>query len=178
MRGILMRDGPISISNDLDSKYAPEIARLANDSTIAEFIGGHGFPHPYTTEDALYFFSMNREEGSHEFAIDFIIFLDEKPAGVIGLKDIDYYDGKAHVGYWVGKEFRSKGVASGALKLVCEFSRKTLNIGRLYTKVMENNPASMKVLLRNGFSMEGFERDSFRVDGGYRSMLLLARIMR
>ena len=75
-----MKEGQISISNDLDGKYATEIARLANDSTIAEFIGGHGFPHPYTTEDALYFFSMNREEEKREFAVDFIIFLNERPA--------------------------------------------------------------------------------------------------
>jgi len=177
MHPYVLKGTLVSLSSDLNEKFAPAIAELANDSTIAEAIGGHGFPHPYLTEDALNFFNMNRKAEKTEFAIDFIIFLSDKPVGIIGLKDIDHEDRKAHVGYWVGKEFRSRGAASEALSLVCRFSQHTLGIRRLYTKVLEDNPASMKVLLRNGFTIEGYERDSFFSNGKFHSMFLFARIL-
>jgi RimJ/RimL family protein N-acetyltransferase len=167
----------ISLSNDLNDSYAEEFARVANDPLIPDLIGGHNFPYPYLKEDAINFFHLNRDDGKRAFALDFIIFHGKSIAGVIGLKDIEYEDRKAHVGYWVGKEFRSRGIATEALGLVCNFCRDSLSIRRLYTGVLENNPASMKVLLKNGFTIEGYERETMYLNGRYVSMFRLARIM-
>lgn len=167
----------ISLSTDLKDSYAVKFASLANDPQIPRLIGSHGFPCPYREEDALNFFHMNRQTGKEVFAMDFLVFHEGELVGVIGLKDIDHQDRKAHVGYWIGKEFRSRGIASEALELVCQFSLETLKLNRLYTRVLENNPASMKVLLKNGFSIEGYERDSMFLDGKFISMFLFGRIL-
>ncbi|MEM0157367.1 MAG: GNAT family N-acetyltransferase [Thermoplasmataceae archaeon] len=167
----------VTLSNDLRATYAGAIAELANDPVISRNIGGHGFHFPYTIEDAIDFFSMNREDGRKFFAIDFIIFVDEAPAGIIGLKDIDYVDRKCHVGYWIGRKFWSRGIASESLDLVARFAAGEISMHRLYTGVLDFNVASMKVLLKNGFSIEGVERDAYFMDGKFWSMIRFARIM-
>lgn len=166
----------VSLSNDLDPSLAPEIADLANDRDISRNLGGHSFPFPYTVEDALFFFNKNREEGSKFFAIDFIIFHSGRPVGIIGLSDIDYLDHKCHVGYWIGRKYWGKGLVSEALALVTEFARSVLSMHRIYTGVLEFNTASMTVLLKNGYTVEGIEREAMFWDGKYWSFLRFSRI--
>ncbi len=166
----------VSLSSDLDSSLAPEIAELANDREISRNIGGHFFPYPYKVEDALAFFSKNREEGRRFFAIDFIIFHSGHPAGIIGLSDIDYTDNKCHVGYWIGKKYRGKGLATESLGLVTDFARNELSMHRIYTGVLDFNTASMSVLVKNGYSVEGIERETYLMDGKYWSFVRFARI--
>ena len=52
----------LRLTNDLRLKYALQISRIANDPEIARRIGGHGFPNPYTEEDARIFLVMNAVE--------------------------------------------------------------------------------------------------------------------
>lgn len=177
MKHYKLQGEKVTLSNDLRTGYAEAIADLANDPVISRNIGGHGFHYPYTIEDALNFFNMNREDGRKFFAIDFIIFVDGTPAGIIGLKDIDYVDRKCHVGYWIGKKFWSRGIASESLELVTRFAAGEISMHRLYTGVLDFNVASIKVLLKNGFSIEGVERDAYFMEGRYWSMIRFARIM-
>ncbi|MCL5732181.1 MAG: GNAT family N-acetyltransferase [Candidatus Thermoplasmatota archaeon] len=177
MKHYKLQGRTVTLSNDLKASYAEAIAELANDPVISRNIGGHGFHYPYTIEDAINFFTMNREDGKKFFAIDFIIFFDGTPAGIIGLKDIDYVDRKCHVGYWIGRKFWSRGIASESLGLVTRFAADEISMHRLYTGVLDFNAASMKVLLKNGYYIEGVERDTYFMEGRYFSMIRFARIV-
>lgn len=176
MKKYFLKGERIDLSNDLDIKYAPTIADLANDIDVIRNVGGHGFHFPYREEDALNFFTMNRDEGKRFFAIDFLIFFNGSPAGIIGLSDIDYTDRKCHVGYWIGKKYWGKGIASEALSMITDFAHGEISMHRIYTGVLEFNSASMKVLLKNGYWVEGIERDSFFMDGRFWNMIRFARI--
>lgn len=166
----------VTLSNDLDMKHAPELARLANDREIFEKLAAHTFPHPYTVESARDFFDMNREDGASYFAIDFLVFAGEKLAGAIGLKDINRIDLNAQIGYWIGREFWNNGYASEALSLMLKFSREELDLVRLYAKVLDCNLPSLRVLLKNGFVVEGFEKNAFRMEDGFHSFFLAAKL--
>lgn len=166
----------VTLSNDLSEEHAKAIAELANEYDIMRNIGSHGFPYPYTLQDALFFISKNRETYSKAFAIDFLILVDNEIVGVIGLSDIDYDDRSAHVGYWIGKKYWNKGYASEALKLMREFASDELSLRRLHTSVLEYNPASLKVLLKNGFAIEGYSKDAFYFEGKYYAFFKLGRV--
>lgn len=166
----------ITLASPIDMRHAEEIAALANDIEIRDSIGAHSFPHPYSVDNAREFIDRNREMGNTVFAMDFLILYQNRPAGVIGLSDINYLDRKAHIGYWVGKQFRRKGIATEATGLVVGYAFTALKLRRLQTKVLEDNVASMKVLVNNGFEMEGIERESFFVNNRYASMILFSRI--
>ncbi len=167
----------VRISNHLHRKYAREVARIANDPEIARNIGAHTFPNPYTEEDALIFFEHNRKDGKKHFAMDFLIFSGDQLVGIIGLKDINYTDLNAHVGYWIGKEYWNHGFASDALALVSKYCRSELGMIRLYTSVLDYNLPSLRVLMKNGFKVEGYKEKCFRMDDGFHSMFSVSKLL-
>lgn len=171
-----LRGKRVTLQSPIDISYAAEIAELANDRSIRENIGAHGFPYPYTEEDASDFINRNRSTGTLPFAVDFLILHKGKPAGVIGLGAINFMDNNAHIGYWIGSKYRGLGLATEATGLACGYAFGTLRLHRLQTKVLDGNVPSMRVLQKNGFEVEGTERDSFFIDNEYKSFILFARI--
>lgn len=176
MQDFMLKSKRLTLSSNLAHEYAEALAKLANNKRIAKDIGSRGFPNPYTTEDALFFFDKNREEGDSFFDVDFLIFVGGKVAGAIGLSEIDWTDRKAHVGYWLGEEFWHMGYATEALGAVVDFARDELKLVRLYAKVLDYNMPSLRVLMKNGFNVEGYERKTFKMEEGYHSLFLVARI--
>lgn len=171
--------GPrVTLSNELKPEYAEELAEQANSLRISENIGGHSFPYPYTAEDALFFLEKNREEGKSFFQIDFIIWIGGSIGGVVGLGEIDRTDGKAHVGYWLGEKYWNRGYATEALSLISEFAEKELKLVRIYSKILDYNLASLRVQLKNGFKVEGYERMAFKMKDGYHSFFLTAKLFK
>lgn len=174
---MFVRGKYVSISSDLKEENAQEIADAANCEDIHMMIGAHYFPFPYTREDALDFINLNRMSGSETFMVDFLIRKEETIVGIIGLSDINMADRSAHVGYWISCNHRNRGYASEALGLVCDYARDSLGLFRLHTKVMEINTASLRVLLRNQFKVEGYERSAFLFKGKRHDMFCLARLL-
>jgi RimJ/RimL family protein N-acetyltransferase len=168
---VILTSGKISLETPLEIDNASELSTLANDESIGKTIGIRAFPYPYTIDDAESFITKNREDNGKPFIIDWFIAFEGKKVGIIGLSNIDYENKSAHIGYWINSQYRKRGIATSALGLVVEYSKKTMNLHRLYTKVMHNNPSSMRVLLKCGFSIEGIERDSLLLNGTYFDML-------
>ena len=68
---------------------------------------------------------------------------------------------KREIGYWIGKEFWGKGIATGAL---AEFLRRAQE-RPLYAHVAKHNLASIRVLEKCGFALCGENEDFSTVDG-------------
>ncbi len=70
-------------------------------------------------------------------------------------------DGEREIGYWVGREFWGKGIASESLKqfLGQEMRRP------LFAHVVKHNVASQKVLEKCGFEIVGSDKWSPNADG-------------
>ena len=58
-------------------------------------------------------------------------------------------EGPGHIGYCISKKYRGKGYATEGLKLTLEKARQ-LCIHEVYMSVNKDNPASLKVQLKNG----------------------------
>src|SRR5262245_57285020 len=68
--------------------------------------------------------------------------------------------GERRVGYWLGREYWGKGIASAALS---QFLRR-VTTRPLYARVAQHNIASIRVLQKCGFTMSG--EDTFQgIDG-------------
>lgn len=166
----------VRLSDDLDRKHAREIASLASDPEIRRSIGSHGWPYPYSEQDAIFFLERNRMSGGSYFQRDFLIWSEGHIVGVIGLSDIDMDNMNAHVGYWIGRKYWNMGYASESLSMICQFAEKNLHLRKLYTRVLDFNLRSLRVLMKNGFVVEGFIRECFMQDGKFYSMFEVARI--
>ena len=62
---------------------------------------------------------------------------------------------KAIVGYRVSKRFTSKGYASFCLAELVKIAKIEFGVQALEAKVLDNNPASKHILLKNGFKVIG-----------------------
>ena len=61
------------------------------------------------------------------------------------------HDGERYVGYWLGREFWGKGIATQALTAFLEI----VTARPLYAHVVKHNVASIRVLEKCGFVFEG-----------------------
>lgn len=96
-------------------------------------------------------------------------------AGCIIVGWVQWVHRSATVSYWLGERFTGKGLATESLKLV---SQKLFSIGinRLELSAAVNNPKSIAVARRAGFSEEGVSRDFERINGIFRDHLRFSRL--
>jgi ribosomal-protein-serine acetyltransferase len=177
MENYTIASGKVLLTTDFPVERIGEFIECANDPELGFKLTNHGFNYPYTEEDAMEFIEKNRAILGEIFEIDFYIFYGNNFAGVIGLSDIDYGNSRAHIGYWIGKKYRNKGIGGQALKLALNFAREKLKLHSLHTKVLIENIPSITILIKNGFSITGMDRDSFLYKGNFYSVFIISIIL-
>jgi len=137
-----------------------ELARLANNKKIWDNLRDY-FPHPYTEQDAANFIERTQKEQPQ---VTFGIRYGGALCGGIGLvPGTDIYRKGAELGYWVGEPFWGKGIASAAVALITDYAFTQLGFVRVHAGVLAHNPASMRILEKNGYVLEGiFKNAAFK----------------
>ena len=112
-------------------------------------------------------------------AYAFLIFLagdkgqPETLIGGISLTDIVRgSDNKATLGYWMGEAHTGRGLMTEAVALVCDFAFATLRLNRIEATCMPHNESSKAVLVKNGFTEEGFALKYLQINGRMEDHLL------
>jgi RimJ/RimL family protein N-acetyltransferase len=122
------------------------------------------FPHPYGLEDAERFIAAAMAQVPPTF---FAIVAEGRIAGGVGYTlhgDVERVG--AEVGYWLGREFWGRGLATAAvLALTSHAFRTHPELRRLYAVPYATNRASARVLEKAGFRCEGTLRQSAIKDG-------------
>ncbi len=136
------------------------LARNINDKTI--YRSTLRIPYPYTLKDAKEWIKKNLKDGRKKKPdeINFVIDINGEVAGGIGLSEIK--DHQAEVGYWVASKYRNKGIITLALRKVTKFGFEKIKLRRIYACVFSLNKASMKVLKKNGYKLEGILRKEIK----------------
>jgi len=150
---------------------APSLARHANDRSVWINLRDQ-FPHPYSLADAEHWI---REAAGLEPQTHFAIAVDGAAAGAIGFhlkKDVRRRS--AEIGYWLGREFWGRGIATEALRAVTGHAFGRFDIVRLYAGVFEGNRASMRVLEKAGYTREALLRKAITKDGRTIDLVLYA----
>lgn len=80
--------------------------------------------------------------------------------GAIGFNNWSILHRKAELGFWLLPEHWRQGFISEAIAPVCAHGFSALHLHRIEAHVETENTASSKVLLRNGFQLEGTLRDT------------------
>jgi ribosomal-protein-alanine N-acetyltransferase len=142
---------------------AAALARLADDKEIWRGLRDV-FPHPYGLGDALAFIAMTSRMDPQTF---FAIEVDGVLAGGIGYThrtDVERIG--AEVGYWLGRAFWNRGIATAALRLVTAHAfAADPELRRLWAVPFVTNAASARVLEKAGYTREGTLRQSAIKDG-------------
>ncbi|HON39230.1 MAG TPA: GNAT family N-acetyltransferase [Deltaproteobacteria bacterium] len=123
-------------------------------------------PDPCTEEAAREWIVQNTsQETGHIFAITHA--QSGEFMGAIGFGDSP---GNGDLGYWIGKPFRGKGYATEAIRRIVTHASH-LGIRRLFAETFLTNPASSRVLIKNGFRLAGKGTRNIPARGGSRAVL-------
>ncbi len=130
----------------------PSLAQQADNVKIWRNVRDQ-FPHPYTQKDAEEFINMSMSADPHT---NFAIVIEDKAVGGIGFHpQKDVYRKSAEIGYWLGESYWNKGIMSDALQQFIEFTFTNFDFLRLFAGIFEYNKASMRILEKAGFKLEG-----------------------
>lgn len=133
-------------------------------------------PHPYIKKDAREWIEMCRQEagrrrpGLLSLAID----SDGEVIGCVGLSDIDGH--KAGIGYWLAEPYWGQGIMTRAVQITTDLGFDEFGLVRIYAHVFPFNKASMRILEKAGYMVEGLLRKEALKDGEYLDMYLMAKV--
>ncbi|MDP1630684.1 MAG: GNAT family N-acetyltransferase [Caulobacter sp.] len=130
---------------------APRLARLCDDLDIVRMTST--MPWPYGLDDARSFIAMTAMADPRSDAA-FLIELDDQ--GVVGGLGFSTGEaGRASVGYWVGRAWQGRGLASEALVGAMDWAARCWRKRVVAAVHFSDNPASGRVLCRAGFLYTG-----------------------
>ncbi len=78
------------------------------------------------------------------------------------------------LGYWTGQPYAGRGLMTQGVRAVIPFVFETLGLHRLEAACMLANQASIRVLEKNGFRLEGLARKYLKINGVWQDHLLYA----
>jgi ribosomal-protein-alanine N-acetyltransferase len=80
----------------------------------------------------------------------------------------------ASLGYWIGASHARQGYMTEALICALDFAFERLGLHRVEAACLPSNAASKALLLKAGFTQEGYTRRYLRINGDWRDHLLFA----
>ena len=106
----------------------------------------------YTKEELTNYIANAKQDIATAGQFRFVIDLENTPIGFIDL--FDYTTNSAGVGVIIAKNYRRRGFAKEALKLLSIYSFETLNLKRLDCNIEKDNLASIKLFTSCCFELE------------------------
>lgn len=147
--------------------------RQSNDPVLYQNMSDN-FPNDLANcKKMVDFFAESNDQQEYVRSIQ----IDQQIAGCIGaFFDSDIYRNNAEIAYWLGKDYRNRGIMS---KVILDFTDELFlktTVHRIYARPFAYNQASSKVLENTGFYCEGKMRESIFKDGKYFDSFLYSKI--
>lgn len=136
-----------------------EIYESMSNENTSKFISAA--PYPYTNDDAARFLKFLERTETDASTFQFGIFNKEDNhfIGMISLENIDYECKKCEIGFWMSEKFVGKGITKEASALLIDYAFKKLEMNKITAFAIKENIASISLLTRLGFVIEGLFRD-------------------
>lgn len=135
----------------IQSEDIPSLVKYANNRKISDQI--INIPFPYQEMDAIMRLSYVVQGFNNKTRFVFAITLKER-AELIGEISLHLENDStiSQLGYWVGEPFWNQGIGSEAVATIIKFGFEKLNLRLIYATCHAENPASKKVLSKNGMT--------------------------
>jgi len=150
---------------------ADEVQRQAGNPKVAATTAT--IPHPYPDGAAEEWISKHSEWFEKRLAVDWAIELQEtkKLIGCISL-GINKIHNRAELGYWIGEENWGQGFCSEAANAAIHYAFKSLELNKITSRHMSENPSSGKVMIKAGMEKEGYLKQDFQKNGKFVDMIV------
>lgn len=127
---------------------------------------------------ACYQKKESNEESRWQFAM-YGIFKDGELLGEIGLSGIDTKFQTGEIGYWLKKTARGHGIIDKLIPVIEKMAFETMNLRKINIWCDTDNIASRKHAEKNGYILEGIQRDrKLWPDGSVHSTAMFGKLKR
>jgi RimJ/RimL family protein N-acetyltransferase len=121
--------------------------------------------------------SKIKEEIKRKIYLPYIIQDGEEWIGLLDLKRINWDFPKAEIGYFIDQKYAGKGIMTKALDCWIVHVVQKFSFKKLIARIDTVNKSSSKVVLSNGFQLEGTIRlDHLTLDGKLIDVLYYGRL--
>lgn len=110
-------------------------------------------------EDAKYFLEQSQKEFQLRRGLQTGIWYNGRLAGVIGFYRIDWSNGTAYLGYWLGEKYQGQGIMTKSVKALVHYAFNELGLKRVEIRCAEENLRSRAIPERLGFINEGTAKE-------------------
>jgi ribosomal-protein-alanine N-acetyltransferase len=143
---------------------APAVQRLAGDPAVAATTAN--IPHPYPDGAAEAFIQRTRADAERGLGYTFAVVGRDGGTllACVGLR-LDPPHRRAELGYWVGRPYWGRGIATEAAAAVLRFGFREVGLNRIFATALVRNPASARVMQKVGMRLEGTLRQHVVKDG-------------
>lgn len=164
------------ILRPLKKEDAISLAKHANNKKVSKFLAP-SFPSPYLLNHAEKFIELKIHETQKENPqfITFGIEIDNKIVGTVGIH-LSRLNHSAELGFWLGEEYWGKKIMTKVIKEITKYCFDKLNLKRIEARVIQVNKASLSVLEKNKFKIEGVMEKSLFKNKKFYNLILMARI--
>jgi diamine N-acetyltransferase len=166
----------------IDRDDLPTFLKWINDPEVRQ---GIGIYLPFSMADEEDWFEGMRKHPAdeHNLAIEV-----REPAkgeskenwkmiGSCGFFNLDGRNRSSEFGIMIGdKNYWNKGFGTEAVRLLVQHGINTLNLNRIYLRVLENNPRAIRAYEKAGFTHEGRQRQAEFKDGRYIDLLMMSML--
>jgi len=142
---------------ELEKKDASDLIDNLNDLEVTKSL--LPMPYPYDEKEAHWWINKCQEEARRKPRINYDLAIElkseKKLVGGIGLTKVDSFQGKAEIGFWLGKKYWRQGLMTEAINAMLEFAFNKLFLRRIEWNAFADNEASNELAKKMGFKLEG-----------------------
>ena len=145
------RTGGVTI-RPLQLSDAEAVQRYGSDELVARTTR---IPDPYPADGGETFVKEAVEAHANGEAFYFAILADGEMIGVVGLRAVDRQERSVRCGYAIAASHWGKGITTKAVALALRYAFCELGMDIVRASCLRRNPASARLLGRNGFRETG-----------------------
>jgi RimJ/RimL family protein N-acetyltransferase len=162
-------EGPLIRLRALEESDLARLSELFNDPEVLWFLDQVVFPQA-ATGTREWWESTRDQPGQQLFAIETRA---GELVGACDLREITERSRRATLGIWVGKPYWGQGYGTDAVRTICRFAFREMNLQRVELHVHETNPRGILAYEKVGFKEEGRLRRSHFIGGAYVDSLVM-----
>lgn len=116
----------------------------------------------------LYLHSVTSPHNTRDLL--FVMVYHKELVGLIGFKEMDSYNRKSEIGYWLSEMHQGKGIVTRSCEALIQYAFEQLNMNRIQIKVGVGNYKSSSIPKNLKFEFEGLQRDGELLNGKFHDL--------
>jgi RimJ/RimL family protein N-acetyltransferase len=173
-----MLAGRVALLRPLRASDHATSVRWRNDAEIRDHVLGYRFPVTKEME-AHWVDAVLKDQSRTRVVLAIEDKTDGALVGFVYLNNIDWFARNAEFGMLIGERDRQgKGLARETLELVATYAFGTLNLHKVYLRVVAFNKRALNLYRTFGFAEEGIQRQQAFLRERYHDVVLMGLLRR